>query len=151
MELHGPKLSDRGVFPAIELTRSGAEGRAALAKKELVQDWSEEGPQPDVPVEAMELLIDRMGKTKSNEEFSTRLTDSSRRRRAGASLPDPLEGRLGQNVQRFEAQHEGLDHDDRTAETGQRSTGCMSPGPGSSAAETAMSPPGRRTGGIEWG
>jgi transcription termination factor Rho len=72
MELHlDRKLSDRRVFPAIELTRSGTrKEELLLGKKELDRTWVLRKVLNQMsPVEAMELLIDRMGKTKSNEEF----------------------------------------------------------------------------------
>jgi len=78
MELHlDRKLSDRRVFPAIELTRSGTrKEELLLAKKELDRTWVLRKVLNQMsPVEAMELLIDRMGKTKSNEEFLDSMTE----------------------------------------------------------------------------
>jgi len=72
MELHlDRKLADRRVFPAIELTRSGTrKEELLLAKKELDRTWVLRKVLNQLsPVEAMELLIDRMGKSKDNSEF----------------------------------------------------------------------------------
>ncbi len=72
MELHlDRKLADRRVFPAIELSRSGTrKEELLLSKKELDRTWVLRKVLNQLsPVEAMELLIDRMGKSKSNEEF----------------------------------------------------------------------------------
>ena len=72
MELHlDRKLGDRRVFPAIELTRSGTrKEELLLAKKELDRTWVLRKVLNQLsPVEAMELLIDRMGKSKDNAEF----------------------------------------------------------------------------------
>ena len=72
MELHlDRKLADRRVFPAIELSRSGTrKEELLLSKKELDRTWVLRKVLNQLsPVEAMELLIDRMGKSKRNEEF----------------------------------------------------------------------------------
>ncbi len=72
MEIHlDRKLADRRIFPSIELTRSGTrKEELLLSKKELDRSWVLRKVLNSLsPVEAMELLIERMQKTKSNEEF----------------------------------------------------------------------------------
>src|SRR5512134_198192 len=65
------KLSDRRVFPAVDLLRSGTrKEELLLSKKELDRTWVLRKVLHQMsPVEAMELLRDKMLKTKSNEEF----------------------------------------------------------------------------------
>ncbi|HZN55741.1 MAG TPA: transcription termination factor Rho [Candidatus Polarisedimenticolaceae bacterium] len=65
------KLADRRVFPAIDLLRSGTrKEELLLSKKELDRTWVlRKVLQQMSPVEAMELLRDKMQKTPSNEEF----------------------------------------------------------------------------------
>jgi transcription termination factor Rho len=72
MEIHlDRKLADRRIFPSIEITRSGTrKEELLLAKKELDRSWVLRKVLNSLsPVEAMELLIERMQKTKNNEEF----------------------------------------------------------------------------------
>jgi transcription termination factor Rho len=65
------KLADRRVFPAVDLMRSGTrKEELLLSQKELDRAWIlRKVLQQLSPVEAMELLRDKMSKTKSNEEF----------------------------------------------------------------------------------
>ncbi|MEW5806536.1 MAG: transcription termination factor Rho [Acidobacteriota bacterium] len=65
------KLADRRVFPAIDLTRSGTrKEELLLSKKELERSWVlRKVLNPLSGVEAMELLVDKISRTKSNEEF----------------------------------------------------------------------------------
>jgi transcription termination factor Rho len=65
------KLSDRRVFPAVDLLRSGTrKEELLLSKKELDRTWVlRKVLQQMSPVEAMELLRDKMQKTATNEEF----------------------------------------------------------------------------------
>ncbi len=72
MEIHlDRKLADRRIFPSIELTRSGTrKEELLLSKKELDRSWVLRKVLNALsPVEAMELLIERMQKSKNNEEF----------------------------------------------------------------------------------
>src|SRR5437667_476736 len=72
MELHlDRKLADRRVFPAIELSRSGTRKEELLIPKDdLNRIWVlRKVLNPLSPVEAMELLIDKMSKTRTNAEF----------------------------------------------------------------------------------
>jgi transcription termination factor Rho len=65
------RLSDRRVFPAVDLARSGTrKEELLLSKKELDRTWVlRKVLQQMSPVEAMELLRDKMIKTQTNEEF----------------------------------------------------------------------------------
>jgi len=65
------KLVDKRVFPAIDIQRSGTRKEELLIPKEDLQRiWVlRKVLNPLSPVEAMELLIDKLSKTKSNGEF----------------------------------------------------------------------------------
>ncbi len=65
------KLADRRVFPAVDLMRSGTrKEELLLTKKELDRTWVlRKVLQQMSPVEAMELLRDKLLKTQTNEEF----------------------------------------------------------------------------------
>jgi transcription termination factor Rho len=65
------KLSDRRVFPAVDLLRSGTrKEELLLSKRELDRTWVlRKVLQQMSPIEAMELLRDKMQKTATNEEF----------------------------------------------------------------------------------
>jgi len=72
MEIHlDRKLADRRIYPSIELTRSGTrKEELLLSKKELDRSWVLRKVLNSLsPVEAMELLIERMQKSKNNDEF----------------------------------------------------------------------------------
>jgi transcription termination factor Rho len=72
MEIHlDRKLTDKRVFPSIDITRSGTRKEELLIPKDdLTRVWVlRKVLTPLSPVEAMELLLDKMGKTKSNAEF----------------------------------------------------------------------------------
>ena len=65
------KLVDKRTFPAIDIQRSGTRKEELLIPKEdLTRIWVlRKVLNPLSPVEAMELLIDKLNKTKSNSEF----------------------------------------------------------------------------------
>ena len=72
MEIHlDRKLADKRVFPAIDLQKSGTRKEELLIPKDdLNRIWVlRKVLAPLSPVEAMELLLDKMGKTKSNADF----------------------------------------------------------------------------------
>jgi transcription termination factor Rho len=72
MEIHlDRKLSDKRVFPAIDMLKSGTRKEELLLPREdLNRVWVlRKVLNPLSPVEAMELLLERMGKTKSNSDF----------------------------------------------------------------------------------
>jgi transcription termination factor Rho len=72
MEIHlDRKLVDKRVFPAIDINRSGTRKEELLMpKEELNRVWVlRKVLNPLSPVESMELLIDKLGRTRSNAEF----------------------------------------------------------------------------------
>ena len=72
MEIHlDRKLTDRRVFPSIDITKSGTrKEELLLPKEELNRVWVlRKVLTPLSPTEAMELLLSKMGKTKTNAEF----------------------------------------------------------------------------------
>jgi transcription termination factor Rho len=72
MEVHlDRKLADRRVFPAIDIQKSGTRKEELLmAKEDLNRVWVlRKVLTPLSPVEAMELLLSKMAKTKTNNEF----------------------------------------------------------------------------------
>ncbi len=72
MELHlDRKLTDRRVFPSIDIERSGTRKEELLLSRETLNKvWILRKILNQMsPVEAMELLIDKMSKTRANEEF----------------------------------------------------------------------------------
>jgi transcription termination factor Rho len=72
MEIHlDRKLSDKRVFPAIDMQKSGTRKEELLmAREDLNRVWVlRKVLAPLSAVEAMELLLDKMGKTKSNGDF----------------------------------------------------------------------------------
>ncbi len=72
MEIHlDRKLIDKRVFPAIDINKSGTRKEELLmAKDELNRVYIlRRVLSPLSPVETMELLLDKLGKTRSNTEF----------------------------------------------------------------------------------
>jgi len=72
MEIHlDRKLMDKRVFPAIDISKSGTrKEELLLPKEELNRVWVlRRVLNPLSPVESMELLIDKLSKTRSNAEF----------------------------------------------------------------------------------
>jgi transcription termination factor Rho len=72
LEIHlDRKLTDRRVFPSIDITKSGTRKEELLiAKEDLSRVWVlRKVLTPLSAVEAMELLLSRMAKTKTNQEF----------------------------------------------------------------------------------
>ena len=65
------KLVDKRVFPAIDINKSGTrKEELLLPKEELNRVWIlRKVLNPLSPVETMELLLDKLGKTRSNAEF----------------------------------------------------------------------------------
>jgi len=80
MEIHlDRKLTDKRVFPSIDVQKSGTRKEELLIPKEdLNRIWvMRKVLNPLSPVEAMELLLDKMGKTKTNQEFLSSMQRSS--------------------------------------------------------------------------
>ena len=72
MEVHlDRKLTDRRVFPSIDISKSGTrKEELLLAKEDLTRVWVlRKVLTPLSPTEAMELLLSKMAKTKTNGEF----------------------------------------------------------------------------------
>ncbi len=72
MEIHlERKLVDKRVFPAIDINKSGTRKEELLMpREELNRIWVlRRVLNPLSPVETMELLIDKLGKTRTNQEF----------------------------------------------------------------------------------
>lgn len=83
LELHlDRKLADRRVFPAIDIQKSGArKEELLLPKDDLGRVWVlRKVLNPLSPIEAMELLLGKMGKTKSNAEFLAGMSNGKQRR-----------------------------------------------------------------------
>jgi transcription termination factor Rho len=79
LEIHlDRKLADRRVFPAIDIQKSGTRKEELLiAKDDLSRVWVlRKVLTPLSPVESMELLLSKMGKTKSNAEFLAAMNGS---------------------------------------------------------------------------
>jgi transcription termination factor Rho len=65
------KMSDKRIFPAIDINKSGTrKEELLLAREELNRIWIlRKVLNPLSPVEAMELMLERLAKTKSNRDF----------------------------------------------------------------------------------
>ena len=65
------ELSDRRIFPAININKSGTrKEELLLEKKELQRIWVLRKILTEMnPIEGMELLLERMSRTKNNQEF----------------------------------------------------------------------------------
>ncbi len=72
------RLADRRIFPAIDLNRSGTRKEELLVRKEdLNRIWIlRKVLQPLNPIEAMEFLLDKMQRTRSNREFLDAMSSS---------------------------------------------------------------------------
>jgi transcription termination factor Rho len=70
------KLSDKRVFPSIDIQRSGTRKEELIIPKEdLARIWVlRKVLNPLSPVEAMELLCDKLGKTRANTEFLSNMS-----------------------------------------------------------------------------
>jgi transcription termination factor Rho len=65
------KMSDKRIFPSIDINRSGTrKEELLLTKEELNRVWIlRKVLSPLSPVEAMELILERLSKTKANRDF----------------------------------------------------------------------------------
>jgi transcription termination factor Rho len=65
------KMADRRIFPAVDINKSGTrKEELLLSREELNRVWIlRKVLNPLSPVEAMELILERLAKTKSNKEF----------------------------------------------------------------------------------
>ncbi len=81
LEIHlDRKLADRRVFPAIDIAKSGTRKEELLLPKgDLNRIWVlRKVLNPLSPPEAMELLLSKMGKTKTNAEFLAAMNANGR-------------------------------------------------------------------------
>jgi transcription termination factor Rho len=81
MEVHlDRKLVDKRVFPAIDLNKSGTRKEELLVPRdELNRIWVlRKVLNPLSPVESMELIIDKLSKTKANAEFLGSMSNGGR-------------------------------------------------------------------------
>ena len=81
LEIHlDRKLTDRRVFPSIDIQKSGTRKEEMLIPKDdLNRVWVlRKVLTPLSPTEAMELLLSKMGKTKNNAEFLGSMTNGAR-------------------------------------------------------------------------
>jgi len=72
MEIHlDRKLVDKRIFPALDIHKSGTrKDELLIAKEDLNRIWVlRKVLSPLSPVESVELLLDKLGKTRSNAEF----------------------------------------------------------------------------------
>ncbi len=72
------RLADRRIFPAIDLNRSGTRKEELLiGREDLNRIWIlRKVLQPLNPIEAMEFLLDKVQKTRSNREFLDAMSNS---------------------------------------------------------------------------
>ena len=65
------KMADRRIYPAVDINKSGTrKEELLLTRDELQRVWIlRKVLSPLSPVEAMELILDKLGKTKSNKDF----------------------------------------------------------------------------------
>jgi transcription termination factor Rho len=81
LEIHlDRKLTDRRVFPSIDIQKSGTRKEELLIPKEdLNRVWVlRKVLTPLSPVEAMELLLSRMSKTKTNQDFLSSMSNGTK-------------------------------------------------------------------------
>jgi len=81
LEIHlDRKLTDRRVFPSIDIQKSGTRKEELLIPKEdLNRVWVlRKVLTPLSPVEAMELLLSRMSKTKTNQDFLSSMSNGGK-------------------------------------------------------------------------
>jgi len=81
LEIHlDRKLTDRRVFPSIDIQKSGTRKEELLIQKDdLNRVWVlRKVLTPLSPVEAMELLLSKMAKTKTNADFLSSMSNGSK-------------------------------------------------------------------------
>jgi transcription termination factor Rho len=76
------KLSDKRIFPSMDIFKSGTRKEDLLIEPAKLQKiWVlRKVLAGSGPVESMELLLDRLGKTKTNDEFLANLQEPAPRR-----------------------------------------------------------------------
>ena len=91
LEIHlDRKLSDRRVYPSIDIQKSGTRKEELLLEKDVLSKvWVlRKVLDPLSPVDAMELLLGKLSKTKTNAEFLSAMNQIG----AGAGLASGLRG-----------------------------------------------------------
>jgi transcription termination factor Rho len=81
LEIHlDRKLTDRRVFPSIDIQKSGTRKEELLIQKDdLNRVWVlRKVLTPLSPVEAMELLLSKMAKTKTNADFLSSMSNGTK-------------------------------------------------------------------------
>jgi transcription termination factor Rho len=70
-------LSDRRIYPALDINRAGTRREEKLlSRKDLARVWILRRLLNDMsPIEAMEFLLDRLARTKTNREFLDAMSD----------------------------------------------------------------------------
>jgi transcription termination factor Rho len=83
------KLSDKRVFPAIDLQRSGTrKEELLLEKQDLDRIWAlRRALSSMLPIEQMELIIEKLSKTKTNAEFLDSMAAPAPKATPEARLP----------------------------------------------------------------
>jgi transcription termination factor Rho len=76
------KLSDKRIYPSMDIQRSGTRKEdLPIEAARLQKIWVlRKILTSSGPVEAMELLLDRLGKSKTNDEFLANLQEPAARR-----------------------------------------------------------------------
>ena len=95
------KLAERRIFPAIDVVRSGTrKEELLLTKDELEWTWHyRRGVAGMAPVEALEMMLERMKKTKTNAEFMQSFKAPKRTIiNRSAKLPDQITKRQEPNA-----------------------------------------------------
>ncbi len=84
------RLAERRIFPAIDVQRSGTrKEELLLSREELEWMWYFRKATVNMaPWEAMEMLIDRMKKTKSNEEILLQFRNALKKSAGSVVIPD---------------------------------------------------------------
>ena len=103
MEIHlDRKLTDKRVFPSIDIQKSGTRKEELLIPKDdLNRIWVlRKVLNPLSPVEAMELLLDKMSKTKTNADF---LASMQKMRLADGHDQSPAERSVSRRGRRRDA------------------------------------------------
>ena len=96
MEIHlDRKLMDKRVFPAIDITKSGTrKDELLLPREELNRVWVlRKVLSPLSPVESIELLLDKLGKSRSNAEFLSSMSGCAPRVPRSHSC-EPIMGKI---------------------------------------------------------
>ncbi len=113
------RLVDKRIFPAIDINRSGTRKEELLMPPdELNRVWVlRKVLNPLSPVEAMELLLGRLSKTKSNAEFLASMSNPELRPSRASAFAGPSRSRASKTINRAvsSAVHRRVVHQDGIA------------------------------------